>query len=46
MEGREKPHAYKYKEIMNDWNHDTTCMLASLPVKFLKKIFYSFKEDS
>jgi hypothetical protein len=31
MEGSEKPHMNKYKEIMNDWNCDAICMLTSLP---------------
>jgi hypothetical protein len=30
MEGIEKPHAEKYKEIMNDWNYDAKCTLTSL----------------
>jgi hypothetical protein len=30
MEGREKPHTKKYKEITNDWNYDASCMLMSL----------------
>jgi hypothetical protein len=32
MEGREKPHMDKYKEIINDWNYDTSCMLTPLLV--------------
>jgi hypothetical protein len=32
MEVMEKPHAGKYKEIRNDWNYDTSCMLTSLSV--------------
>jgi hypothetical protein len=32
MEGIEKPHVYKYKEITNDWNYDASCTLTSLPV--------------
>jgi hypothetical protein len=32
MEGREKPHTDKYKEIMNDWNYDVSCTLTSLLV--------------
>jgi hypothetical protein len=32
MEGREKPHMDKYKEIMNVWNYDIRCTLNSLPV--------------
>jgi hypothetical protein len=36
MEGTEKPHMDKYKEIMNDWNHGTSCMQTSLLVSDLK----------
>jgi hypothetical protein len=36
MEGREKPHTDKYKEIMNDWNYDASCVLTSLLVKDLE----------
>jgi hypothetical protein len=32
MEGIEKPHTDKYKEITNDWNYDAGCTLTSLPV--------------
>jgi hypothetical protein len=32
MEGINKPHTGKYKEIMNDWNYDVSCTLTSLPV--------------
>jgi hypothetical protein len=32
MEGREKQHMDKYKEIVNDWNYDASCILMSLPV--------------
>jgi hypothetical protein len=32
MEGREKAHTDKQKEIMNDWNYDASCVLTSLPV--------------
>jgi hypothetical protein len=32
MEGIEKPHTDKYKEITNDWNYDASCTLTSLPV--------------
>jgi hypothetical protein len=35
MEGREKPHVVKYKAITNDWNHDASCTLVSLPVWYL-----------
>jgi hypothetical protein len=38
MEGREKPHTDKYKEIMNNWNYDASCMLTSLPVWDLKNL--------
>jgi hypothetical protein len=32
MEGIEKPHVDKYKEITKDWNYDTSCTVTSLPV--------------
>jgi hypothetical protein len=32
MEGIDKPHTGKYKEITNDSNHDASCTLTSLPV--------------
>jgi hypothetical protein len=32
MEGIEKQHTDKYKEIMNNWNYDAGCTLTSLPV--------------
>jgi hypothetical protein len=32
MEGIEKPHTDKYKEITNGWNYDASCTLTSLPV--------------
>jgi hypothetical protein len=32
MEGREKPHMDKYKEITNDWIYDASCMITSLLV--------------
>jgi hypothetical protein len=32
MEGIEKPHTDKYKEITNNWNYDASCTLTSLPV--------------
>jgi hypothetical protein len=32
MEGRDNPRMDKYKEIMNDWNYDASCMLTSLLV--------------
>jgi hypothetical protein len=36
MEGREKPHVEKYKEIMNDWNYDASATLTSLLVSDLE----------
>jgi hypothetical protein len=38
VEGREKPHTDKYMEITNDWNYDTSCTLASLPVSDIENI--------
>jgi hypothetical protein len=38
MEGREKPHMDKYKEITNDWNYDASYMLASLLVWDLENL--------
>jgi hypothetical protein len=32
MEGMEKPHTDIYKEIMNNWNYDASCVVTSLPV--------------
>jgi hypothetical protein len=32
MEGIDKPHTGKYKEIMNYSNYDASCTLTSLPV--------------
>jgi hypothetical protein len=32
MEGIEKPHTGKYKEIINDWNYGANCTLTSLLV--------------
>jgi hypothetical protein len=37
MEGTDKPHTGKYKEITNDSNYDATCMLTSLSVRNLEK---------
>jgi hypothetical protein len=34
MEGIDKPHTDKYKEITNNWNYDASCTLTSLPRKF------------
>jgi hypothetical protein len=36
MEGTEKPHMDKYKEIMNDWNYDASCRLPSFLVSDLE----------
>jgi hypothetical protein len=36
MEGREKPHMDKYKEITNDRNYDASCTLTSLLVSDLE----------
>jgi hypothetical protein len=36
MEGIEMPHTDKYKEIMNDWNYDTSRTLTSLLIWDLK----------
>lgn len=36
MEDIEKPHTEKYKEIVNDWNYDISCMLISLSLGFGK----------
>jgi hypothetical protein len=41
MEGIEKPHTDKYKEITNNWNYDARCTLTSLPVQDLEH-FKSF----
>jgi hypothetical protein len=38
MEGIEKPHVDKYKEITNNWNYDASCTLISLPVLDLENI--------
>jgi hypothetical protein len=35
MEGIEKPHMDKYKEITNDWNYDSKCMVTSALVSDL-----------
>jgi hypothetical protein len=32
MESREELHMDKYKEIINDWNCDSSCMLILFPV--------------
>jgi hypothetical protein len=32
MEGIDKPHTGKYKQITNDSNYDASCKLKSLPV--------------
>jgi hypothetical protein len=36
MEGIEKPHMDKSKEIMNDWNYDASCMFRSVAVGYLE----------
>jgi hypothetical protein len=36
MEGKEKPHTDKHKEITNDWNYNASCMLTSLSAWNLK----------
>jgi hypothetical protein len=33
MEGIEKPHADKYKEITNEWNYDAGCTLTGLGLR-------------
>jgi hypothetical protein len=38
MEGLEKPHMDKYKEITNDWIFDASCMLTSLSVWDLENL--------
>jgi hypothetical protein len=37
MEGTEKLHMDKYKEITNDWNYDASYTHTSLPVKEIRK---------
>jgi hypothetical protein len=37
MEGSKKLHMDRYKEIVNDWNYDASCMLTSLPGLGLRK---------
>jgi hypothetical protein len=32
MEGIDKPHTGRYKEITDNWNYDASCTVASLPV--------------
>jgi hypothetical protein len=43
MEGTGKLHMDKYKEVVNDWNFNASCVLTSLPVmeidSFLLLIF-------
>jgi hypothetical protein len=36
MEGIEKPHTDKYKELTNDWNYDASFALTSLLVSDLE----------
>jgi hypothetical protein len=38
MEGIEKPHMGKYKEITNDWNYDASCTFTSLLVWDLENL--------
>jgi hypothetical protein len=43
MEGREKPHTDKYKEITNDWDCDAVCTLTLLTLLALLWDFENFK---
>jgi hypothetical protein len=36
MEGVEKPHMDRHKEVMNDWNYGISCTLTSLLVSDLE----------
>jgi hypothetical protein len=38
MEGIEKPHMDKYKEITNNWNYDASCTVTSLPIWDLENL--------
>jgi hypothetical protein len=43
MEGKDKPHIGKYKEITNDLNYDANCALTSLPVwdlEYFKRLIF------
>jgi hypothetical protein len=42
MEGSEKLHMNKYKEIKNDWNYDAIYTLASLPVWDLENFKHNY----
>jgi hypothetical protein len=48
MDGREKPHTEKYKEIASDWNYDAICVLTSFPVLdfFLHRVYTTLFKDS
>jgi hypothetical protein len=37
IDGTEKPHMNKYKEIMNDWNYDAKSPPTSLPASDFKE---------
>jgi hypothetical protein len=42
MEGEEKSHTDKYREIMHDWNCDCSCTLTPFPVwHIVIKIIYA-----
>jgi hypothetical protein len=45
MEGIDKPHTGKYKEITNDLNYDASCTLTSLPVWYLnfKRLIFVYR---
>jgi hypothetical protein len=38
MVGKGQPHANKYKEIKNDWNHDASCTLTSHLIQDLENV--------
>jgi hypothetical protein len=40
MEGREKLHTDKCKEITNDWNYDASCMLPVLGLENFKCLIF------
>jgi hypothetical protein len=45
MEGQEEPNTGKYREIKNDWNYDSQCIVTSLVVwKFENFRFLPRKE--
>jgi hypothetical protein len=39
MEGTEKPHVDKYKELTNNWNYDASCTLTWDLENFKRLIF-------